>query len=114
MAPAPSFSQGSHVPLASPHSGQSYMTWASSSCAAPQWGHAALALVLWPDTWAAVHMVPATSPRSSDFPNSVKAARSAARQAGPSAPAPRPPKVTGRRASNWREEWQRRLSWTRC
>ena len=68
----------------------------------------------WPETRAAVHMAPARRPRSSDFSNSVEAARSAARQAGPSAPSPSPPKVTGRHASSWREEWQRRLSQTRC
>ena len=57
---------------------------------------------------------PATSRRSSDFSSSVEAARSAPRQAGPSAPSPRPPKVTGRHASKWRKEWQRRLSRTWC
>ena len=61
-----------------------------------------------------VHGAPAMRPRSSDFSNSVEAACSAARQAGPSAPSPSPTKVTGRRASRWREEWQRRLSRTRC
>ena len=95
MAPAASFSQGSHVPLALPHSGQPHRTWASSSCAAPQCGHAALARKPWPDTWAAVHMAPVRSPRSSDFYNSVEAVRSAARQAGPFAPSPSPQKVTG-------------------
>ena len=95
MAPAASFSQGSHAPLASPHSGQSHRTWASSSCAAPQCGHVALARMPWPDTRAAVHMAPARSPRSSDFSNSVEAARSAARQAGPSAPSPSPPEGDG-------------------
>ena len=39
---------------------------------------------------------PARSPRSSDFSNSVEAARGAARQDGPSAQFPSPPKVTGR------------------
>ena len=68
----------------------------------------------WPDTRAAVHMAPVRSPRSSDFYGSVEAARTAARQAGPSAPSPSPPKVMGRRASSWREEWQRTLSRTRC
>ena len=53
-------------------------------------------------------------PRSMDFSSSVEATHSAARQAGPSAPSSNPPKVTGRRASSWREEWQRRLSLTRC
>ena len=58
----------------------------------------------WTDTLAAVHMAPAMRPRSSDFSNLVEAARGAARQAGPSAPSPSPPKVTGRCASSWREE----------
>ena len=68
----------------------------------------------WPDTRAgfAVHMAPAMRPRS-DFSNSVEATRSAARHAGPSVPSSSPPKVTGRRASSWREEWERRLSRTR-
>ena len=60
----------------------------------------------WPDTRAAVHMAPAMRPRSGDFSNSLEAARSAARQAGPSALSPSPPKVTRRRASRWREEGQ--------
>ena len=42
--------------------------------------------MLWPDTRAAVHMAPAKSPRSSDFSNSVEAARSAARQKPPYLP----------------------------
>ena len=60
----------------------------------------------WLDTLAAIHRSPAMRPRSSDFSKSVEVARSAARQAGPSAPSPNPPKVTGRRALSWREEWQ--------
>ena len=55
-----------------------------------------------------VHKAPAMRPRSSDLSNSVEASRSAARQ--PSTSSPTPPKVTGRRASSGREEWQRRLS----
>ena len=50
---------------------------------------------------------PAMRPHSSNFSNSVGATRIAARQARPSASALRPPKVTGRRASSWRKEWQR-------
>ena len=68
----------------------------------------------WPDTLAAVHMAPAMRPRSSDFSSSVEATCRAARQAGPSAPSPCPPKVTVCRAFSWREEWQPRLSRTRC
>ena len=67
----------------------------------------------WPDTLVGVDRAPAMRPRSSDFSNSVEAPRIAARQAGPSTPSPSPPKVTGRRTSSWREEWQRRLSQTR-
>ena len=54
----------------------------------------------WRDTLAAVHKAPAMRPRSSDFSNSVEAARSALRQAGPSATSPSPPKMTKRRASS--------------
>ena len=39
--------------MACSHSGQSHGTWTSSSCAAPQWGHAVLVRVPWPDTVAA-------------------------------------------------------------
>ena len=56
--------------------------------------------MLWPDTLTAGHRAPAMRPRNSDFSNSVEATRTAARQAGPSAPSPSPPKVIGRRASS--------------
>ena len=62
--------------------------------------------VPWPDTLATVHGAPAMSPRNSDFCNLLEAARGAARQAGPFAPSPRTPKMMGRRASSWHEEWQ--------
>ena len=68
----------------------------------------------WPDTLATVHTARTMRPCSSDFSNLMEAARSAAWPGGPSAPSPSPPKVTGHRASSWREEWQRRLSRTRC
>ena len=68
----------------------------------------------WPDTRAAVPRVPTMRPRSSDLSSSVEVTRIAARRAGPSAPSPKPAKVTGRRASNWRKEGLRRLSRTRC
>ena len=113
-AAAASRSQGPHVSLARSHSGQSHKTWTSSSCAAPQWGHMELVRMPWPDTRAAVLKALAMRQRSNDFSSSVEATRVAARQAGPSAPPPRPPKVTGRRASSWREEWQQRLSRTWC
>ena len=67
-----------------------------------------------PDTRAAVHVAAARRPRNSEFSSSVEAARSAARQAGPSALSPSPLKVTGRRASSWRGERQRRLFPTLC
>ena len=114
IAVAASPSQESHVPLVLSHSRHSHRTCTMSSCAAPQWGHAELVCMLWPDTLAAVHMAPAMRPRSSAFSNSVEAACMAARQAGPSAPSPKPPKVTRHRASSWRKEWQRRLSRARC
>ena len=98
MAVAASLSQGRHVSLACSHSGQSHRTWTLSLCAAPQWGHAELVRMPWPDTLAAVHKAPAVRPRSSEFSNSVDAVRSAARQAGPCAPSPSPPKVTGHHA----------------
>ena len=106
IASAASLSQGHHDPLALSHSGQSHRTWTSSSCAAAQWGHAELVGMPWPDIVAAVHMAQAMGPRSSDFSNSVEAARSAARHARPSAPSPSALKATGRRASSYHEEWQ--------
>ena len=63
IAVAASLSHGRHVPPALSHSGQSHKTRTSSSCAAPQWGHAELVRMLWPDTLAAVHMAPAMRPR---------------------------------------------------
>ena len=95
-------------------SGQSQKTWTSSWCAVPQWGKAEWVRVPWPDNLIAVHVAPAMRPHGSDFSNSVEAARSAARRAGPSASSPRPPKVTGRCTSSGREQWQQRLSLTRC
>ena len=68
----------------------------------------------WLETRAAVHRAPAMRLRSSDFSRSVEATRIATQQAGPSAPSPRPLKVTGHRTSSWRAAWQRRVSRIRC
>ena len=95
MAVAVSLSQGRHVSLDCSHSGQSQRTWTSSSCAAPQRGDAELVRVPWTDTLAGVHKALTMRPCSSDFSNSVEAARSAARQVGPSASLPSPRRWPG-------------------
>ena len=86
LAVAASVSPGRHVSLACSYSGLSHKTWTSSSCAAPQWGHAELVRMRWPDTLATVPLAPAMRPRSSKFSNSVEAARNAARRCRPICP----------------------------
>ena len=110
-APSTHGSQGSR---ARAHSGQPQSAWSSSSIGALQYGHPGRSRSRCRDARSAVHVAPATSPRSSKASGSDCATRSPCRPVARSKPSPRPPNVPGRSASSPRSTWCRRLSRMRC